>query len=326
MSGQRTSKFAMSFARFAAVLAVPVMVVTAACGSSDTAASEQSANGGAHVPNLADQAQLRPGFAQDDALRALLPDNIRSSGVIRTATSVGLAPLNFPGKTTSEVRGLNPDLVSAVEQLLGVTFESEVFSNTAGQLLALDSGRVQLTTSTNGDTRERQAKYDFIDYVLSTNPLIVKKGNPQSIGSATDVCGKKFGEVKGSTSVLPKLDQACVAAGRPAPSLLAFDDIPTMQLALTSGRIDTYVGSDFTVVWDKSQGVPVEAVPFAEGGSLVLGWTVTKDQPGLRDAIVGALRKLNESRYYADVFDHWGVSAQKLDPGVNVGSVGANFG
>ena len=314
-------------ARIAALLAVP-MFLSVACSNiqSDTEPANGPAGPETTAVNLVDQEQLEANFEVDDALRALLPDDVRSSGIIRTGTSVGLPPLNFPGSDTSQVRGLNPDLVAGVEQILGVRFESEVYPNTAGQLVALDSGRIQLTTSTNGDTRFRQEKYDFIDYALSTNPLIVKKGNPKAIVTGADVCGLNFGEVKGSTSILPALEQTCTEAGKSNPSLLTFDDIPTMQLALTSGRIDSYVGSDFTVVWDQARGVPIEAVPFDEGGSLVLGWTVTKSEPGIRDAVVGALQKLDEDGYYSSAFERWGVTGQKLDPAVNAGAVAANFG
>ncbi|RJQ83986.1 transporter substrate-binding domain-containing protein [Amycolatopsis panacis] len=308
--------------RFAAGLASLVLFGLAGCGSGEEATTAAPAG----VTDLSQQAQLQPSFSPDDALRALLPQAVRDSGVVKTATSVGLPPINFPGATAAEVKGLNADLTSAVAQLLGVKFSSEIYPSTAAQLLALDSGRIDLTTSTNGDTKARQAKYDFIDTTLSRNVLMIKSGNPAKIASATDVCGKKFGEVKGSTSVLPKLQKVCQGAGRPAPELSSFDDIPSMQLALISGRIDTYVGSDFNVVWDKSRGKPVDSVALPEAGTLVLGWTLPKGHDGLRDAVLGALQKVRQNGYYAQVFQRWGVAGNLLDPGVNIGAKGTGFG
>ncbi|MEU6726384.1 transporter substrate-binding domain-containing protein [Nonomuraea wenchangensis] len=303
-----------------------------ACGSGGTTtdAGQTPVNGttpsAGQATNLADQAQLTPTYTADDELRAKLPKNVRDSGVVRTATSVGLPPVNFPGESADEVKGLNADLISAVEQILGVKFESQNYPSTAAQLLALDSKRIDLTTSTNGDTKERQAKYDFIDTLLSRNVLMVKKGNPAAPKSAADVCGKRFGEVKGSTSLLPVLQGVCQKAGREDPVLSSFDDIPSMQLALVSGRIDTYVGSDFNVVWDQSQGKPVDAVQLPEAGTLVLGWTVPKGADGLRDAVLGALRKLEADGYYEQAFARWGLADNKIEPAVNAGHLGTGFG
>ncbi|GAA2709697.1 hypothetical protein ACFY2R_23525 [Micromonospora olivasterospora] len=124
-----------------------------ACGGSPggPAASPGTARTG--TVDLSAQAQLQPSFPADELLRALLPQSVRDSGVVRTATSVGLPPVNFPGASSTEVKGLNADLIRAVEQLLAVRFQSENYASTASQLLALDSRRIDLTTSTNGDTR-----------------------------------------------------------------------------------------------------------------------------------------------------------------------------
>ncbi|TWH70576.1 polar amino acid transport system substrate-binding protein [Micromonospora olivasterospora] len=154
---------------------------------------------------------------------------------------------------------------------------------------------------------------------------MVKAGNPAGLKAAEDVCGRRFGEVKGSFSVLPKLQEVCRKAGRSNPEVSSFEDIPSMQLALVSGRIDTYVGSDFNVVWDKSQGKPVDSVALPEAGTLVLGWTVPKGNDGLRDAVLGALRELQKDGYYAEAFARWGVSDNRLDPGVNIGAQGTGF-
>ncbi|WP_214104174.1 transporter substrate-binding domain-containing protein [Acrocarpospora catenulata] len=316
--------------RLATGLALLTLATLAACGSAETATTStptatSAAPQSSQATDLSGQAQLTPAYQADPELRAKLPKSILDSGVVRTATSVGLPPINFPGQSSDEVKGLNADLVTAVEQLLGVTFESENFPSTAAQLLALDAKRIDLTTSTNGDTKARQEKYDFVDTLISRNVLMIKKGNPAGIQSAADVCGKNFGEVKGSFSVLSVLQEVCGKAGAAEPVLSGFEDIPSMQLALVSGRIDTYVGSDFNVVWDQSQGKPVDAVQLPEAGTLVLGWTVPKGQDGLRDAVLGALQKLKQDGYYDKAFERWGVADNKLDPGVNIGDLGTGF-
>ncbi|MCR1785830.1 transporter substrate-binding domain-containing protein [Nocardioides carbamazepini] len=321
------------WSRRSARLGVAVAAVVAlslglsACGSDDAGGAGSPPSGASEgTTDLATQPQLVPDFEPDAELVALLPQEIRDAGSVATATSVGLAPINFPGADGDEVKGLNADLIAAVEQLLGLEFDSEIYPSTAAQLLALDSGRVALTTSTNGDTAERQQKYDFVDTLISGNVLLVAAGNPQHIEAATDVCGRAFGEVKGSFSLLSVIQEVCADAGLDEPELSTFDDVPAMQLALTSGRIDTYIGSDFSVVWDQSQGQRVEAVELPEAGDLVLGWTLLKGNDGLRDAVAGALQRLVEDGYYDEAFERWGLTPNKIAPGVNVGDQASGFG
>jgi len=270
------------------------------------------------LTDLTKQTQLTPSFKVDDKARALLPEDVRTSGKMPVAMAVGIAPINFPGNTSAEVRGLTPDLVSALEQILGVTFETNVFPSTAAQLLALDSGQVKLTVSTNGDTPERQKKYDFVDYIVSRNSIVVAKGNPAGIAAAKDLCGKAYGEVKGAFSVLPAIAAVCEREKLPAPNLSSFDDAPSMMLALMSRRIDAYAGSTFNTIFQQSQGAQVEDVPLPEAGTLLLGMTVAKQNGGITQAVDAALKVMVADGYYKKALEHWGLGDFAIEPGVNL--------
>jgi polar amino acid transport system substrate-binding protein len=268
--------------------------------------------------DLTKQTQLTPSFSVNEAARALLPEDIRNAGKMPVAMAVGIAPINFPGSTPEEVRGLTPDLVSAFEQILGVDFETTVFPNTAAQLLAIDSGQVKLTVSTNGDTVERQKKYDFVDYIVSKNSIVVAKGNPAGIKAAIDLCGRAYGEVKGAFSVLPAINAVCEKEGKPTPVLSSFDDAPSMMLALMSRRIDAYAGSTFNTIYQQSQGAQVEDLPLPEAGTLLLGMTVGKDNKAITDAVDAALKVMVADGYYKKALDHWGLGDFAIEPGVNL--------
>lgn len=278
-----------------------------------------AAPAGAEAPtDLTKQTQLTPSFSVDEKARALLPEDVRTAGKMPVAMAVGIAPINFPGSTPEEVRGLTPDLVSAFEQILGVDFETTVFPNTAAQLLAIDSGQVKLTVSTNGDTAERQKKYDFVDYIVSRNSIVVAKGNPSGIKSAIDLCGRAYGEVKGAFSVLPAINAVCEKEGKPAPVLSSFDDAPSMMLALMSRRIDAYAGSTFNTIYQQSQGAQVEDLPLPEAGTLLLGMTIGKDNRAITEAVDAALKVMVADGYYKKALEHWGLGDFAIEPGINL--------
>lgn len=305
---------AYAFLRHSARLAVSASAVVAL----SVAVLAMPANAAEALSDLTKQTQLEPSFKVDEKVRALLPEDIRTAGKMPVAMAVGIAPINFPGNTPEEVRGLTPDLVAALEQILGITFETTVFPNTAAQLLALDSGQVKLTVSTNGDTAERQKKYDFVDYIVSKNSIVVAKGNPGGIASAKDLCGKAYGEVKGAFSVLPSIAAVCEKEKLPAPNLSSFDDAPSMMLALMSRRIDAYAGSTFNTIFQQSQGAQVEDVPLPEAGELLLGMTVAKQNGDITKAVDAALKAMVTDGYYKKALDHWGLGDFAIEPGINL--------
>lgn len=315
------------FSLLALLGGVVLMITSCSSPSTDTPSQSASISGSAGaMPDFANLPTLQPDFGVDPAIRAMLPDDVVAAGNIDVGMSVGLAPLNFPGSSPDTVRGLNDDLATGLQALLGVTFTRHIFPSTASQLLAIQSGQVAFTISTNGDTREREQSFDFIGDVLSANTLMVARGNPRGISSALDLCGSTYGEVKGGASILPKLQKICADAGKPAPNLSSFEDVATMQTALAAGRIDGYAGSDFSIQWQQYQGAPIDAVPLPETGTIVLGLTFAKDDTGLRDAMLAGLKKLQESGFYDEAFQRWGLEEIKIDPAINNGALGSMFG
>lgn len=310
-----------------AVLAGMTLAVTACAGTAGGGATTPAPSGSSDsMPDFKSQPTLKPDFGVDETIRAMLPADILAAGKTDVGMSVGLAPLNFPGDKPDTVRGLNDDLATGLEALLGITFTRHVFPSTASQLLAIQSGQVSFTLSTNGDTKEREESFDFIGDVLSTNTLMVAKGNPLGIKEATDLCGSTYGEVKGGASILPKLEMICADAGESAPKLSSFEDVATMQTALAAGRIDGYAGSDFSIQWQQYQGAPIDAVPLPETGSIVLGLTFPKTSTQLRDAMLAGLKKLQELGFYEEAFQRWGLEEIMIDPAVNNGAQGSMFG
>lgn len=279
------------------------------------------AAGPLHAEGLTDlttQTQLSPSFEKSDEIFAMLPVEVQQKGSLDVALANGIAPVNFPGDTAEDVRGLTPDLVSALQQIMGVTFDTTVFPNTASQLLALDSGQIDLTVSTNADSEEREKSYGFVDYIRADNSIVVAKGNPLGIEAAADVCGKTYGEVKGSYSIFSTFEKVCSEAGLEVPTLSSFDDAPSMMLALISRRIDAYAGSAFNTVYQKSQGVPVDDVPLPEAGFFLLGMTVAKDDMAIAEAVAAAMTVMVEAGYYQEALDHWGLGSSAIEPGVNL--------
>ncbi|HWU04369.1 MAG TPA: transporter substrate-binding domain-containing protein [Novosphingobium sp.] len=276
------------------------------------------AQGAGGVADLSRQAQLVPHFAMEPRIHAMLPADIRAKGRMSVAMSVGIAPVNFPGDTPEEVRGFTPDLAAALAQILGIRFEPTIYPSTASQLLALEAGRVSLAISTNSDTPERQRSYDFIDYLVAQNSLVMQSHDSGRLRDVTQLCGQPFGEVKGAVSLLPEFEALCRSRHLPAPILSSFDDAPSMMLALASRRILCFVGSPFNTVYLRSQGVAVSEALLPEAGRKLLGLTVSRRDPDITRAVMAAMQVLVANGYYRRALDRWGLGPYAMEPGVNL--------
>lgn len=275
--------------------------------------------------NLTTQTQLGADFQPDPALQALLPEAIRASGEIPVGMVTNSPPVNFAGTNPGEVRGLIPDLATAVQQLLGVKFVPTIYPTNSAQLLALNSNRAEIAFSSTFDTKEREKTYDFVNFGKTTSFIIVAPKAAAEIKKVEDLCGKPYGSVKGSIDVIVELEKICADAKLPAPEVLYMNDSQSMVLAGESGRIVAYLYGLPYLIWNNSQGKQLGYVDTPKPLTAVMGLTFAKDDRQLAEAVLAAFKKLDENGYLAKVFEHWALTPLKIEPGINLGHMGTLF-
>ena len=128
----------------------------------------------------------------------MLPDDIQAAGKVSVGTEALYPPFEQFAADNKTIEGLDPDLGKALGEVLGIEVE---FTHTAfdGLLTALDGDRFDLVIAGITDTKEREAKYDFVNYFMTGQSIVVKKGNPSGIHGIADLCGKPVAVLKAST-------------------------------------------------------------------------------------------------------------------------------
>ncbi|MEV5199239.1 ABC transporter substrate-binding protein [Streptomyces sp. NPDC053720] len=297
-----------------AVAATALLIATStalsACGKGgavddDAASTGDVAVAGVHV-------------TRDAKLHAALPPAIRSSGTVRVATDVPYAPfVMFKTEGRPELTGLDHDLGQALGAKLGVrfAFTAQKFD---GIVPGIQAGKFDAVMSAMTDTRERQRVLDFVDYSVSGSGILVAKGNPDRIARLDDLCGKKVATQAAShqLEVLKKHQSKCAEAGRGAVSIQTFPKDSDAQLALRSGKVVADLvtkpgagwtaktadgGRAFEVVEDPAAGGGYEATPNGIG--------VSKQLPGLTDAIQKALQTLIDDGTLGKICDKYGAAS-----------------
>lgn len=261
--------------------------------------------------------------SKDSALAAMLPEDIKKSGVIRMATDPTYPPFETIDKKDGKtIVGLDPELARAVTDLLGVKIEF-VPTSFDSIIPALQSKKVDMAMSSIGDTKEREKTIDFSTYYWNGTLVLVNAGNPKKL-KADQACGASLGVIRGSlqqTTFIPSQAPKCAEAGLEPPVAEAFQNGPQAQLALKSNRID---------------GVMLDAPPLLDAAAKnpkdfeTVGPLVKNPNPGgiaftkgseLVKPVNAALNKLIANGTYTKVLKKWNLDAIKIDESVINGAI-----
>lgn len=290
---------------------LPALAALAAMAlvASGCAAPDESAGGTDSKPKSDVSA-----IAEDPAIAAKLPADIRAAGVVRVASGVSFPPMEYFDTDNKTVIGLDADLGKALGEVLGVKFE---FQNTNfdGIIGGLKAGRYDLGLTSMIDKKERQTDVDFVDYLNSGITFMTTKANPKKLTDKLDLCGMKVAVEKSATGdiVGDDISAECTAAGKKALKELPFPDQASAVQALKSDRADAVLALDLTLAYNVKQDSASFVVPAKPFGLLPVGIPVPKKNPELRDAVQAALVKLQESGTYDEILAKWNLTDQALD-------------
>ena len=171
----------------AALPAIAVVALLAACGSTSSSsaspsASPTSASSTAVTWTPADLAAI----TTDPSLKAMLPSSIKSANVLRVASDIPYPPWEYyVSPTSKQLTGFDYDVAQAIGKKIGVpvSFDETLFD---GIISALKDGRRDMAMSDMYDiaSREKQG-VDFVDYAYDTTSMLVPKGTPRASPTST---------------------------------------------------------------------------------------------------------------------------------------------
>lgn len=299
----------------AAVLSAGLLLTGCGLNSSpsteaDTPAANATGGDGASGSSAAADSSVEV----DPELQALVPEDIRSAGVITMATQAGYPPFGYMDEDGQTIIGFDVDLANAIGDKLGV--DIEVVNTSFDAIIpSLQAKKVDMAMASIGDTKEREKIVDFSTYYWNGTVILVKKGNPSGI-TAEMACGVDIGVIRGSlqqTTFLPAHAPKCEEAGQEPPTAQVYQDGPQAQLALSSGRIDG-VMQDAPPLVDQVNKNPDA---FEIAGPLIRnpnpgGVAFPKDSE-LVEPVNRALNELMEDGTYEQIVSKWGLDDIAID-------------
>lgn len=250
-----------------------------------------------------------------------LPKTIQDSGTIRVGSSVDYPPFEYYEADGKTLAGFEPELAALLEKQLGVKFQ---WNNASFDTLfsALRAKRYDVVYGATNDTAEREQTFDFVYYLQSSQGFVVAKGNPKSIKTEADLCGKTIAAVRGGVQAqyLDKKANECSQNGKAKLTALTFAGNADEQLAVKQGRAAALLENYPTAAaFAKESGGQLELVPGLQVEKQFFGMVFDKGNTELRDTMVQAWQAIIDNGSYGAVLKKWNLA----DVGIKKAGVNA---
>ena len=288
-------------------LLLVVALTAAGCGDDGGAGSGSTGTTAGAAPTV------------DEALAAKVPAAIKSDGKILIGTDASYAPNEFLDTDGKTVIGFDVDLFNAVAAKLGLKTEWQ--SATFDAIIpGVQSGKYEMGISSFTINDERKQQVNMVSYFSAGTQWGAKKGNPTGV-QPDDACGKKVAVQTNTvqdTEDLPKRDQACKSAGKPAITVDRYQRQDQATASVVSGKDDAMLADSPVLAYAVKQtngqlellGDIYDSAPY--------GYVIEKDQTEFAQAVADAVKALVTDGTYNTILEKWGVQAGAIDsPAVN---------
>jgi polar amino acid transport system substrate-binding protein len=288
-------------------LVLVVALTAAGCGDDGGAGSGSTGTTAGAAPTV------------DEALAAKVPAAIKSDGKILIGTDASYAPNEFLDTDGKTVIGFDVDLFNAVAAKLGLKTEWQ--SATFDAIIpGVQSGKYEMGISSFTINDERKQQVNMVSYFSAGTQWGTKKGNPTGV-QPDDACGKKVAVQTNTvqdTEDLPKRDQACKSAGKPAITVDRYQRQDQATASVVSGKDDAMLADSPVLAYAVKQtngqlellGDIYDSAPY--------GYVIEKDQTEFAQAVADAVGALVTDGTYKTILEKWGVQAGAIDsPAVN---------
>jgi polar amino acid transport system substrate-binding protein len=254
---------------FAVLLVVAVPVLVAGCGGDDgTTGGETGAGGGG------------------------------GGAPLTVGSDVPYPPFEEFGKTKSEFKGFDVELVEAIAKKIGREVE---FQDTSFDTIFRDlaQGKFDMVASATTITQEREESVDFTNpyYLPSAQSIVVTKGTT-GLESAKDLTGKVVGVQQGTTG------EEYVEEEIETKELRTYPQGPDTFPALKAGTIDAVVIDRPVAEKAVEQDESIEISGGIETEEQY-GFVVQQGDADLLDELNDGLREVLEAGEYTTIYKKW---------------------
>jgi len=253
----------------------------------------------------------------DPSLAAMVPDQIKSDGVIKVGVDASYPPNETVDPATQKIVGWDVELFTAVAAKLGLKaqFENAGFDTI---IPGVQSGKYEVGVSSLTDNPEREKVVDFVTYYSAGTAWAAPKGNPKNV-DPDNACGLSVGVQQGTVQVddLNARSKACTDAGKPAIKLVVRKQQTEVNNDLVAGKIDA-MAADSPIVGGAAKQTGKLEIIGEVYDTAPYGYAVSKNSGTFKEALQAALKALIADGTYKQILTKAGVESGAItEPVIN---------
>lgn len=255
---------------------------------------------------------LLGGIEYADAATVTPPPNLQKKGVITYCSDIASPPLEYYGKN-NKPKGSDVAIGNHIASLMGLKAKW-VNVPFAGILPALLAGHCDAILSQLFDKPARRKKIDFVDYMYSSEAILVPYGNPEHIKNLTDLSGKTVAVENGTTVrvLLEAENKKLSKSGKKPMSITVFPRDTDALEQLRIHQVDAYG----TTLESSAYYMKVSPKTFSVAGKpfhrILTGIGIRKDEKPLKKAIAKALKVMRDNGTYLKIMESWNLKGDAL--------------
>ena len=257
--------------------------------------------------------------AVDEEAAALVPDEVKDRGVLRSAMDLHYPPTSFKNSGSNEALGFNADFTRLLAARLGLEVK---FSNVTFDTIitGIEAGRYDISAHNYSATPERLKAVDMVSYWNSGSSFVVLSENPGNLdANDLSVCGKKIAVHKGSTQVdkhLPEINDKCEEGGKAATEQVLLPEVQSSMTQLVSKRVDAVFADTPQLAWaaaEKPDKFELLKPQYEKAnGSDIVSVALPKDSD-LTEAVEVATKHLVDTDEYSEALSRWELESGAID-------------
>jgi len=240
------------------------------------------------------------------------PPAIQTAGKIVFCSDISSPPIEFMD-ANNQPTGSDIALGNAIAAQLGL---EAVWSNIpfSGLIPALQAGNCDAIMSQLFDKPARREVINLVDYMNSSQSILVASGNPKHIQTLDDLSGLKVAVEDGTTiqTILTTQNDTLKKANKPLIDIVVFPKDTDALQQLQIGQVDAYGTTLETAAYyiEKTPSTfEVAGQPF---GQILTGIGVVKTNTALTDAIQTAFNALKANGTYLQILTQFGIQGDAL--------------
>lgn len=243
-----------------------------------------------------------------------VPDRLQKVGKLTYCSGMDSPPLVSFDAAQKPV-GLTIDLgVEIAKRLGGKKVEWRVIPF-SGLVPALLAQQCDMIVDQLFDKPERREVINIVNYMYSSQSVVVPKGNPKGVKALDDLSGHKVAVLNGSTikSLLDTQNETLAKAGKTPLKLVVYNTDTDAFQALRINQVDAYGTTVETAGYYASMAPELfqEGVPAFS--RILTGLGIRKDDAQLTTAVQQVISDMHSDGSYTQLLAKWHVESDKLD-------------